>query len=76
MTERVNRLRQWRAENDYTLDDVAGLTGLSESMLSRVERGERTLSPRARVMVARRLGVPVRDLFPPEDVLTEAEATA
>jgi hypothetical protein len=32
-------------------------------MLSRAERGERRLAPLTRVKVARRLGVPVRDLF-------------
>lgn len=63
-----NRLRQWRVDRGLTLGDVSDLTGLSEPMLSRVERGERQLAPLTRVRVARRLGVAVRDLFPIEEL--------
>lgn len=59
----VSRLRAWRLANGLSLDDVCDLTGLSKSMISRVERGERDLAPLTKVKVARRLGVPVRDLF-------------
>lgn len=58
-----NRLRRWRVENDLTLEDVSGLTGISVSMLSRVERGHKQMAPLTRVRVARRLGAPVADLF-------------
>jgi transcriptional regulator with XRE-family HTH domain len=51
------------------LADIAGLTGYSEAMLSRAERGEPVFSAMARVRVARRLGVPVADLFDPDDVV-------
>jgi transcriptional regulator with XRE-family HTH domain len=66
-----NRLRLWRTDNGISLDELADLTGLSKSMISRVERGERGLSALAKVKIARRLDVPVRDLFevePLEDV--------
>ncbi len=63
-----NRLRCWRIDTGLSLDELADLTGMSKSMLSRVERGERELAPLTKVRVARRLGVPVRDLFEIEEV--------
>lgn len=73
MDERVkvltNRLRVWRVDQGLTLEEVADLTGLSVSMLSRVERGERQLAPLTRVHIARRLGVAVRDLFEVEELV-------
>jgi transcriptional regulator with XRE-family HTH domain len=73
MTTHTTKLREWRVANDYTLKEVADLAGVSDSMLSLVERGLRNLSPRTRVMVARRLGVPVGELFEVEP-LEEAPA--
>ncbi len=64
---KTSRLRGWRKEHGLTLEDVADLTGLSVPMLSRAERGERQLAPLKRVAMARRLGVPVRDLFAPPE---------
>ena len=64
----------WRQKNRLTLEDISDLTGLSVSMLSRVERGQRHLSLKAKVLLARRLGVRIRDLFPAEELITEAEA--
>jgi transcriptional regulator with XRE-family HTH domain len=58
-----NRLRQWRLDNGLSLTELADLTGLSPSMLNRVERGEREMAPLTRVHVARRLGVSVGELF-------------
>jgi transcriptional regulator with XRE-family HTH domain len=57
-------LRTWRLRNKLTLQELADLTGLSISMLSRVERGKRTLSPKTKVLVARCVGARIRDLFP------------
>jgi len=57
----------WRQKNRLALEDIADLTGFSISMLSRVERGERNLSPKAKVLMAKRLGVRIRDLFPVEE---------
>jgi transcriptional regulator with XRE-family HTH domain len=64
----TNRLRLWRVEAGLTLEEVSDLTAVSVSMLSRVETGERQLSPMAKVRVARRLGVPIRELFDAEEV--------
>lgn len=60
---RFLRLRQWRIDEGLTIDEVADLTGYSVAMLSRAERGLRTFSPKARVTIARRLGVRVSELF-------------
>lgn len=62
------RLRSWRTAKGYTLEEVSGLTGYSVSMLSRAERGLKEFSPHARVLIARRLGVGVTDLFDVEDI--------
>lgn len=59
----ANRLRLWRTEHGLSLEDVAGLTGLDRSMVSRIERGERDVAPMQRVRLARCLGAKVRDLF-------------
>ena len=65
--EIVSRLREWRTTAGWTLSDVSGLSGISTAMLSRAERGERVLSPRSKVRLARSLGVPVSDLFEPQE---------
>jgi transcriptional regulator with XRE-family HTH domain len=65
---RNSRLFLWRTEAGFTLEEVAGLVGLSAAMLRRVERGERQFSSRTKVVVARRLGVPVGELFEVEEL--------
>jgi transcriptional regulator with XRE-family HTH domain len=70
-----NKLRVWRLDHGLTLEEMADLVGLNVGYLSRVERGERRLSPLAKVKVARRLGVSIRELFEPEPI-DEVEATA
>jgi transcriptional regulator with XRE-family HTH domain len=62
-TDRVSRFRNWRQTEGLTLAEVSGLTGLSIAMLSLVERGRRQLLPRTKVLVARRLGAPLGELF-------------
>jgi transcriptional regulator with XRE-family HTH domain len=57
-------LREWRNEHGISLDELSDVTGLSPSMLSRVERGQRSLDALARIRLARMLGVRVRDIFP------------
>jgi transcriptional regulator with XRE-family HTH domain len=58
--------RLWRLAKGWTLADEAGLTGLSEPFLSRVEWGHRQLRPEEKVRVARALGAGVGELFPVE----------
>lgn len=67
MRDCFTSLRALRLENGWSIDDVAWLTGYSPAMLSRVERGQRQFSPKAKVHVARCLGVQVADLFPAPD---------
>ena len=57
------RLRRWRLEHGLTLEELHDLTGLSISMLSRGERGQRQFSPLTKVRMARLLEVRVCDLF-------------
>lgn len=66
LTDRSNRLREWREQRGWTLSEMSRLLGLSVAMLSRVERGERQLRPETRVLIARRLRVRVDHLFPAE----------
>ncbi|TDV40104.1 helix-turn-helix domain-containing protein [Actinophytocola oryzae] len=68
----LTKLRAWRTAQGYTLAEVAGLTGLSEAMLSRVETRQRNLAPRQRVVMARRLGVQVAELFEVEPLEVSA----
>lgn len=60
----MTSLRAWREAQQLTLAEVGALTGLSESYLSRVERGERDVSPLTKVAIARRLGAHLGELFP------------
>ena len=70
MTERqTNGLREWREQHGFRLEEVADLVGRSASFLSRVERGERRLRPFDRIHIARKLGVRVGILFPPEKAI-------
>jgi transcriptional regulator with XRE-family HTH domain len=55
----------WRTARGFTMRDVSAVSGLSISMLSRLETGHRTPSISVKVRLARALGVPVRALFDP-----------
>ena len=59
----TSRLRAWREAEGLSLGEVSGLTGISVPMLSRVERGLKQMAPLTRVQFARRLGLPVQELF-------------
>lgn len=75
VSARLNsRLREWRINNNLTLEEESDLTGVSVSMLSLAERGLRNLRPATKVKIARRLGVPVRELFEVEEIHDEAAA--
>jgi transcriptional regulator with XRE-family HTH domain len=58
----------WRTGVGLSLDEIADLTGVSKSMLSRLERGQRGVSVMTKVKIARRLGVPVSELFEVEPI--------
>lgn len=61
----TTRLREWRLAHDYSENELADLTGLTQAYISRLERGVRGASHATKVRIARALGVPVRDLFDP-----------
>lgn len=65
----MTKLRQWRTERGWSLNEFSGLTGYSVAYLSRVEREERVPGPEVKITIARRLGADVRELFdlPPVD---------
>jgi len=63
----TTRLREWRVAAGFSLAEASGLTGISAAMWSRAERGERRFAPKTKVLIARRLGVAVSDLFEAED---------
>jgi transcriptional regulator with XRE-family HTH domain len=60
-------LREWRTARGWTLAEVAGLTGLTVSYLSLIERGQRDPTPRVKVVIARGIGATVADVFPPPE---------
>jgi transcriptional regulator with XRE-family HTH domain len=76
VAEEVTRLKRWRVDQGLTLEEVAGLVGMSTAMLSLAERRLRKLSPMAKVKLARRLAVPVHLLFEPEDADPLEEASS
>ncbi len=57
------RLHVWRLQHDLTLIETADLLGLSKSQLHRLERGERSASPRARFRILRLLTLPLPDAW-------------
>ena len=62
----AKQVREWRAEHDVSISDLAGFLGCSSSYLSRVERGERELSTLAKIKLSHIVGIPVGTLFGPE----------
>lgn len=68
MTDERSKLRRWRDDAGFSLSEIRDLTGVSPAHWSRVERGLRQLAPNTKVVVARRLGVAVGDLFDVEPI--------
>lgn len=69
MTEpTVSRMRAWRTAKGWTLEEVAGLTGLSQGHLSRLELEQVEPSAEQRIRIARAVGAKVSDLFEPMPV--------
>ena len=62
-----NAVREWRERHGWTLADVHGLTGVSVSHLSLIERGLREPPPQLKVQIARGIGASVAELFPPPE---------
>ena len=62
----ISKLQAWREKHGFTQRDVSGLGGISCGMVSMLETGKRRLKPQGMVLLARRLGAQVEDLFVPE----------
>ena len=62
----VSKLRQWRLDRGWTLQEVADLVDLSVSELSLLERGKRRASAKMRIEFSRALGARVGSLFDPD----------
>lgn len=60
------RLRGFRNERGWTLDELAEKAGMSASTLSRLESGKRQASLELLLPLTRQLGIRVDDLLPPE----------
>ena len=71
-----SKFRQWRKLEGLTLEDVSHLCGLSIGFLSHMERGQREVAPLTKVKISRALGVPLRTLWDPVEVIVEHEAWA
>lgn len=61
-------LREWRLRHRLTVEEVGALVGKSGAMISLAERGQRSFAPLTKVTIARRLGVPLRELFELEEI--------
>lgn len=74
------KLRELRARSGWTLDELARLTSLSKSYLSRLEDGDRQPSLAALLSISRAFGVSLAALFEGEkasraEVVTRADQT-
>jgi len=67
-----SRLQVWRETHRLTQQELADLTGFSAAMISLVENGHRNLSREGKVILARRLGVAIAEIFEPEPLDEEA----
>lgn len=63
MTDLGVRLREYRLQREWTLDELAQKVSLSKSYLSRLEEGERQPSLAALLALSRALAVPLATLF-------------
>lgn len=68
-------LRSLRAERGMTLDEVSANTGVSKSMLSKVENGKMSLTYDKLFALSRGLEVPIEDLFASDGARNEPRFT-
>lgn len=57
------RVKQLRADNKLTLDELAARSGVSRAMLSKVERGEKSPTLPVVVRIAKGLAIPLSQLI-------------
>ena len=61
------RVRELRIRQGHTQENLAGLAGIHVTYVSGIERGVRNPSLRSIRALALALGVPVGELFPPDN---------
>lgn len=64
VTKVTTALREWREHRGWTLAEVSGLTGVSVSHLSLIERGLRDPPPHLKIAIARGIGAAITEVFP------------
>ena len=64
----INRIRVFRAEHKLSQDDLAREIGVSRKTISTIEVGRFVPSTVIALLLARRFGVPVEEIFSLEDV--------
>lgn len=69
-----NRLREARANKEWTVRRLADESGVDKNTVSQIERGKRDPMPVTKVKLARALGMEVPDLFPREKHLDPSAA--
>ncbi len=62
--EMLERLRRARVEADLTQEDVARLLGVRQTLVSKIETGERRVDPIELRELAELYGKPLADLIP------------
>ncbi len=67
LVEGENPIKVWRAYRGLTQHDLAGKTGLSQSYLAMMERGERKGTVKALKLLAKALEVDIDDLIDMHD---------
>ncbi|GEP06458.1 helix-turn-helix domain-containing protein [Methylobacterium oxalidis] len=68
------RIRHFRKRKGFRLSEVSAATGLCNSVLSRIERGHRPVTPEQCAVIAAYLGVPLASLEGPDlEVVTPEE---
>lgn len=58
-----NRIRFYRLQHKWTLEEMSEETGISLQMLARVERGERSCSLSTLILIANALQLPADELL-------------
>ena len=66
LTQDRRRLKRRRVAAGLTLRDAAARAGCDYSMISKLERGERSAGPRMLAALAKAYGCSIEDLMPPE----------
>lgn len=67
MTHQATGLRAWREANGLSVREIAALTDVSASEISRAERGLLDLPALKKVRIARALGLSLEGLFSSEE---------